>query len=169
MSGVQEGQVLICSYLGYDPHEVLLTKSIASYTIELIAGVELEEIVVLGYGGGNIRDFTMGAVSTVIEDQPKKAKPIPKPKTIKTDKIFPNPFMDYFTLEFNAKERDSYLINIYSSDGKLVYAKTEELISGRQSIPINNFPNAQSAGNYVLQLMRGNEVILTRKIVKTTR
>jgi TonB-linked SusC/RagA family outer membrane protein len=61
---VNDGDVLLVSYTGYEPQQVTVPVGVNTLNIALSAGVVIDEVVVTGYTAQQKRDLT-GAVSTV--------------------------------------------------------------------------------------------------------
>lgn len=162
-----EQDMLIVSYVGYETQELSVRVFLETPVVKLRAQVtELGEIVVTAPVFPDALTYHYaGAVAAIVEGKPKKPKVELEPIVL-TDVIYPNPFVDQFTLELDIQQADHYLLNIYAQDGKLVFANPYALEIGHQVIAVNTLPQALSAGNYVLQLVRSDEVVLTRKVVK---
>lgn len=166
LENVSANDVLIFSYIGYDNFEITVSevneiKKIKLDPVETL----LEEVVVHGYKPFECSTVMGYVVSIKSVSEVDEAAPINNREV--HGGIFPNPFQTDFHVAFDVSFDDKYLMNIYSIDGKLVYARVHDLIKGRQQIYVEDFPVSLPAGNYVLQVIRSNEVLFTRKLVKT--
>lgn len=74
--------------------------------------------------------------------------------------IYPNPFSDFTTIEFDFISENIYSISIYNSVGQLV-EKINNIDKGKTILKRKNFKN----GFYFLQLCRNNEIAGTSKII----
>ncbi len=74
--------------------------------------------------------------------------------------IFPNPFEDFATIEFNNPEYDSYTLTIYNPQGGVVRSITH-LTSGKIELERGNL----IAGYYFIQLRDDKQVRATARIV----
>ncbi|HOY31052.1 MAG TPA: T9SS type A sorting domain-containing protein [Bacteroidales bacterium] len=79
-------------------------------------------------------------------------------------KVFPNPIVETFTIEFTLPEKRKFIINILDISGKIV----KELYSGNSLKGINYFSfNKASlpAGTYFLVLKANSDLIKNEKII----
>jgi len=81
-----------------------------------------------------------------------------------TTTVYPNPVADVLNVAFTLKTSASVAINIYSTNGKLVYSQTaKNYTAGSQQLVL---PNQLNAGLYLVQVEAGNQIITKRVLVK---
>lgn len=78
--------------------------------------------------------------------------------------VFPNPFVNEFTISLNATQNEVTSIDLLDLQGKLVTKQIIALNQGQNSIEINNLSQVQ-AGIYFLRVSH-NGTVQTKKIVK---
>lgn len=60
-------------------------------------------------------------------------------------------------------------MNLYDINGALHYAQAFELKKSRQKLELYDLPQNLMDGTYILQVLKGKEIILTEKIIKLSR
>ncbi|MEM1325529.1 MAG: carboxypeptidase-like regulatory domain-containing protein [Bacteroidota bacterium] len=153
------------SYTGYQTTELPDLNLSHHHTITMKEGVQLEEIVITGYAVSAVQ---MGALSVVSSEKKHRSTPPLQLKSIdqSTSPVYPNPFTQTFSIKLDIEVADIYIANIYNVTGRLVYAKTIDLLEGKQVITLDQLPAHLTSGSYILQVVRENEVILTEKVSK---
>jgi hypothetical protein len=70
--------------------------------------------------------------------------------------VYPNPFIEQFTIEIFAKNLENSTVKLLSNDGKLIERKSVILQSGKNKLsftPLGNIPK----GSYLLEVIHGTE------------
>ena len=81
--------------------------------------------------------------------------------TTNINKIYPNPFTNEFTIEFNNQNSDQTKIIIYNIIGEIVYQSTQ---TNQKLITVNL--EELSKGTYIVAIKTNNEIV-SKKLVKT--
>lgn len=71
-------------------------------------------------------------------------------KVIRNLQLYPNPVKETFTLKFSTANAGSYLLQIFSLEGKLIQIQRENAQSGQNLIQLNS--SSLSAGMYLLRI-----------------
>ena len=79
-------------------------------------------------------------------------------------KIYPNPFSEYFFIEFLANKNQLGKVNIYNIYGQLIYSQNNPIYTGVNRIEYNL--NFLQAGIYFIEMEYDN-TIKSFKIIKT--
>ena len=87
------------------------------------------------------------------------------PNDVSVD-VYPNPFTNYFQLNFSLKAGEKFSCELFDITGKLVMKKPLNVPSGKTSFTM--YTNSLSTGTYMLNLKSEN-ISLTKKIIKTTK
>jgi len=147
--------VLHISYTGYETLIFADFDSNKEHKIKMKPALDLrgEVVVIAGYA------IDKNDVSRTYFKQEKETK-------VKITKISPNPFTEQFSIQLKTNKEGSHLINLYDLNGQLLYAQTFHLTKGKQTLSLDNLPSNLAAGSYILQVTRGNEILLTEKVVK---
>ena len=87
-----------------------------------------------------------------------KANVLQSNKTTKNISLFPNPFTEHFTVEFEAELNQNISVNLVSMDGKILTSQKHLAESGTNSVVIVPPPHIPK-GNYLIQV-RSNDIIL---------
>lgn len=74
--------------------------------------------------------------------------------------VYPNPVIDLLTIDFGRTTNESNNIQLFDSNGKLIYNSSNQL--NYQTIDMSLF----SAGNYILKLSNKNLELKSFKIIK---
>jgi hypothetical protein len=78
-------------------------------------------------------------------------------------KIYPNPASEYIYIDLTSKNIKSMLVEIYNMEGKLVYNKKYESLSGPSQISLNGLNSNQ----YILRVSESSgKVLQTFKLIK---
>ncbi len=163
--------VLKISYIGYTTKEFSINTtdfdSGKLMKLKLEGGVDIEEIVVVGYGVKQTRHTLMGSVAMSVSPI-KKHKKTAKPKDIIVDpkiKLYPNPFVDQINVDLTIEEEGHYLFQLYTSTGQLILAETKVLELGKQEESLTLKRELPSA-TYIFVITRNNQNVHTQQIVK---
>ncbi len=78
--------------------------------------------------------------------------------------IYPNPFTDQFTVQFNSDKNQPVQIQVMDMSGKTIYSKTAACVAGSNSM--NVMTSSMGAGNYILCLV-SEEGVFRQKLLKT--
>ncbi|MEN0049363.1 MAG: carboxypeptidase-like regulatory domain-containing protein, partial [Bacteroidota bacterium] len=158
--------VLIVSYVGYEKVYVQSLDFSGVQKIEMKAGVSLPKVEVTAYQT-TVKGGLVGGVSTLTaitasesqswEDTDWGALQAP------VTSVYPNPFYTHFSVRLNIKKAAPYLINLYDISGQLKYAATFDLAKGDQDLPLEQLPSTLAAGTYIVQVIEGNEIVMTEK------
>ena len=79
-------------------------------------------------------------------------------KAIKITKVYPNPFVDHFTLDFSSPSDQEFTLMMLSVDGKIVYQKAVTVYKGNNSVVVQPADTLEK-GTYTIPLVLGNEVV----------
>ena len=81
--------------------------------------------------------------------------------------VYPNPFTDVFTLEFEGNNASPTQVSIIDLSGKVLYTSTIEAQKGINRYQLDNTANL-SDGVYIIKVV-GQDISETHKIIKTSR
>lgn len=138
--------------------------------IVLADGPLLEEVVVVGYGIVRKGELT-GAISVLVSE----SEYIPEPEIIEEEtitklpevKIFPNPFVSNLNVTYNYDTKGEYLFHLYDMNGRLLFAKTYNLLKGKQTIELDVANKHLIDGVYILQISdKQDRILATKKVFK---
>jgi hypothetical protein len=79
--------------------------------------------------------------------------------------VFPNPFVNNFVVDYNAKENEDVIVRIFNAAGQQKLIKRISVHNGTNNIVINEAANF-SKGVYIVQVSNGTSVISSSKIIK---
>jgi hypothetical protein len=88
---------------------------------------------------------------------------------IRQIKVYPVPFRDHLTFDFNATGNCAVTLSIYSINGQKLYSKESDCISGQNLITWDGSDvqgNIVQSGVYIYTLETANVVIVRNKIIK---
>jgi len=86
--------------------------------------------------------------------------------SMKTMRVFPNPFNESLTVQYNGIESDSIELNITTIDGSRIFFKSLETRGDTQGqITVQGLPNLPT-GSYIVSLKAGNQYH-NQKLIKT--
>ena len=78
--------------------------------------------------------------------------------------VFPNPIVDIFLIKFTAEKNEMVTINLYDVQGKLVKEIYKaDCLQGENLFTFNK--GALGAGSYLLEIVLGNKIVKTEKII----
>ncbi len=168
-SNLEEVEVTV-SYFGFESQTLLFNDKypIPNHSIdisldaahEMIMGVIImEEAPVCGVDNVSIEEI-------IPEIKPDASTP----KGVPTDKqmtIFPNPFMEDVRVSYDFEEQGDYLFHVYGSNGRLLFAKTFNLLKGKQTVDLNMMTQHLENGLYILQISdKQDRILATKKVFK---
>ena len=79
--------------------------------------------------------------------------------------VYPNPFQNAIEISLNvSKAEEKIELALYTSDGKLIMSKINNLKRGNNNIQLNDFGNL-TLGVYILKIIR-EDGITTQKLIK---
>ncbi|MCB0738040.1 MAG: T9SS type A sorting domain-containing protein [Bacteroidetes bacterium] len=70
--------------------------------------------------------------------------------------VYPSPFNNSFTIQFNAKNDSEIEVQLVDLTGKVITAKQQNVVNGNNAIAINNLSQLQQ-GNYILRVKSGEQ------------
>src|SRR6185503_1769940 len=79
--------------------------------------------------------------------------------------IFPNPFVNNFIIDYNAKENENVIIKVFNVAGQQKLAKNVSVHSGTNRIEINEASNL-AKGVYIVQVSNGSSILSSGKLIK---
>lgn len=82
-----------------------------------------------------------------------------------TVEVYPVPFTNGFTIKMNVEEREQYVIEIYSIDGKLMYTRAQTLVEGIRLLQVSQLDNL-AKGTYILNIKKGNKNVHSQMLIK---
>lgn len=78
--------------------------------------------------------------------------------------LIPNPNNGHFQLAYHFPAKGNYLVEVCSSNGKLIYSETLALEGGYQELSLTN--PALAAGVYIVKLHTNNQVLVKKMVVE---
>ncbi len=161
---------LVISYLGYEDVVKKMTfENIETkvFDFELKETAQfLGEVVVTGQKIDMEYSIAGGISFVHAEEYVEEVQPeIPeKEELILT--IAPNPFFEYLQVNFNTPAEDAYIFTLYTQMGQLVFAETQELRMGQQSVEIRPNKFDLPAGTYILNVTNEQGFSESTQVVK---
>ena len=158
------------SYLGFEDRiEKYNLESIEKDNEQTIvlkpAAHTFEEVVVVRSRLGCCHEYMAGAITAIVKEIPQKIKPEIPEKPIDL-KIYPNPFVQEFTLEFSSKEEGHYQFQLWGPNGQMILKRAYELAMGHQKIQLESIPSHIPGGIYFLKLIPPTGEAFHQQILK---
>lgn len=165
------------SYIGYDTQTLLFNEkyTIPSYQIEIElisdSAIYSEGLVMGIIIASDFEEAPICGTDKIIDkDDIPEIEPDITTKGLPTENqmtIFPNPFVDDFKISYDFSAQGTYLFNIYNMKGQLLFAKSYNLLEGKQTVELDLTTQNLNNGVYILQLSDEQDRILaTKKIYK---
>lgn len=105
-------------------------------------------------------------IASVIDtESPNNEVPTSQQKDIS---IFPNPFQDAFSIRFDSKINQTIYVQLYSPEGKMVYAQQQSIDTGGQIIEVQPDQSNLVSGIYYLTIEEANGERHRFSVAKTT-
>lgn len=162
---------VVVSYLGYENLTQKMTfenveTKVFNFKLKESAQM-LGEVVITGERILEHEYSIAGGISFVhAEEYVEEVKPeIPKKKEIVLT-VSPNPFFDYLKVDFKTPVEDAYIFTLYTQMGQLVFAETQELTMGHQSVEIRPNKFDLPAGTYILNVTNEQGFSESTQVVK---
>jgi len=165
---------LTFSYLGYEAKTITLTgKREKLLKIKLKEGINLSEVVVVGYG--ITRSSTVGGAICIVRST-QETKETEKQKRIKkwedaplSDiQIFPNPFVSNIKLIFGDVKEGEYSLRIFSNNGQVLHQRKTQL-SAFQAMELDLANLNLPAASYWLHITNGKGKVFKQQLMKINR
>ena len=161
---------LVISYLGYeDLMQKMTFENVETkvFNFELKESAQMLGEVVVTEQKIDMHYSIAGGISFVhAEEYVEEVKPeIPKKEEIVLT-ITPNPFFDYLKVDFKTPVEDAYIFTLYTQMGQLVFAETQELTLGQQSVEIRPNKFDLPAGTYVLNVTNERGFSESTQVIK---
>lgn len=80
-------------------------------------------------------------------------------------KVSPNPFKNYFNVNYTSALNDKLLLTLVGVDGKVITTKQVDVMKGNNSIPVNDLGNLPH-GIYILRIQNSTNNVTTIKLEK---
>ncbi|MDQ6901830.1 MAG: T9SS type A sorting domain-containing protein [Bacteroidota bacterium] len=80
-------------------------------------------------------------------------------------KVFPNPYMDNITINFNSNQNAPAIIKMINSNGQAIISQQFLVSTGSNNIQLNNLAS-QLAGIYFIDVLINDTVTMTQTVVK---
>lgn len=165
------------SYVGYETQVIEFDKKDIlegkNAEVKMVAAENLlDEAVVTAYKfpfvKGDVSTFGMitsnqcGSVpATEIQNEE-----FPKIEYQPISNIYPNPFVNYVNVLLELEKNQPYLFHLYNTNGQLIWAKTYDLVKGKQELRLDFSGVKMAQGNHFLRITDGNREMQTKKIIK---
>lgn len=170
---------LSISYNGFDTEMIIVNKETYSTPLNITLKETVTPLVgamVVGYTVPIQTQTTVcGSPVSIDQDEQLSSEPISndEPTEVKNAneslvilKTFPNPFHSTLNLELDIPKSDTFLFNLYDSSGKLIFAKSYDLETGRQDIQLNIQDAQLPEGAYYLNMTDGKDLEISRQVFK---
>ena len=169
---------LVISYLGYKDfiQKMTFDKSGATtHFVTLKQDTQTLGTIVVVDEKPELQMTIMGIMHVVNKEEYVEETPIEevKPKISKKKRTrnksliaTPNPFSDYLKIDFKAPVADAYIFTLYNQKGQLVFAETQELNKGKQSVEIRPKKFDLPSGTYILNVTNERNFSESTQVVK---
>ncbi len=124
----------------------------------------LEEIQVFAYSKKIKKDNTCCCVP-LPKDQ--FYFPIPQSPSLNID-IFPNPFTHFFNLQWDAPKSATYIFELHSLNGQMLFSQQEKISKGRQQLSIDVASLELPNGNYLIKINQNEIPIHSEILIKAS-
>lgn len=162
------------SYTGYETQILLFDENnpIITSKIEIVLqeGILLVGAVVVDNAVQHLSGVTGGVtwITAESEDFPEPDVIVEENIPVSPEiKIFPNPFISNLNVTYAYETKGDYLFHVYDMNGRLLFAKTYNLLKGKQTIELEVAALNLVDGAYILQLSdKQDRILATKKVFK---
>lgn len=150
----QPSDVLLISYLGFAPQEIIVGKQ-RDLKVNLTVDNALDEVLITGYGTGK-RSCTLFCCLRIIDGEEISSE------TKITPKLFPNPSKDGI-FKLNLQDRFQQVeILVATFSGQIIQQTSYQNINKNITVNLSRFP----AGIYLIHTVADGKTLETKKAIK---
>jgi len=156
------------SYTGYITRQIPVDEIIHCEVISLEAEAALQEIEVIKRESGysNSKKANLAAIPLNSVNNPDSSILDKEIWSAPVINIYPNPFIDFLTLEFDWPAPEKLLIRICKKNGAEIFRDNYLTKVGAQSIELKFPAISFSAGSYIITVENSNRILITEMISK---